>query len=269
MNNNSKFSEEKKCDDKEEMIVVTGYKRSGTSLMMALVSKLGVELQYCRKFEAALRAEHGGKNDFYYEDSRLTAKPANQGETVWFEGVVKMFSTVVTHNVQQVPSELFNSDHVKVIWMRRDPAKIERSIRRYKKPGASYTGPSGVSSSTLEMELEVLSRLEKLHEEAIQKLPSVLTIEFDDLLSNPMQVAKDVANFLGKPFSPSMVDQYLQLVNPDKAESAAKPASSFTAASAAAGQPPVEKKAKLVSPEKNEPKLVAAKERQAALVTAN
>ena len=92
--------EEKKSDE-PEMIVVTGYKRSGTSLMMALVEKLGVKLHYCQEFEAALRAHHGGKNDFYYEDAKLSAKKAPEGETVWFDGAVKMFSHVVTHNVKQ------------------------------------------------------------------------------------------------------------------------------------------------------------------------
>ena len=47
-----KFQEEKKEQfDDGEMIVVTGYKRSGTSLMMALLKNLGVGLNYCHKFE--------------------------------------------------------------------------------------------------------------------------------------------------------------------------------------------------------------------------
>jgi len=214
------FEEEKKKED--EMIVVTGYKRSGTSLMMSLVEKLGVELQYCRDFEAALRAHHGGKNDFYYEDANLTSKKAPVGQEVWFDGAVKMFSNVVTHNVKQVPPHLEHS--VKVIWMKRDSAKIERSIRRYKKPNTKYFGPGGVSSSTLEDELEIIAKLNELHEEAIRELPYVLTVDFDDLLKNPVGVFKVVSEFIGRPFDTSAVEKYLNLVNQDKASSAATPA---------------------------------------------
>jgi len=213
------FEEEKKMDD--EMIVVTGYKRSGTSLMMALVGELGVELQYCRDFEAALREFHGGKNDFYYEDAKLTAKKAQQGETVWFDGAVKMFSHVVTHNVMQAPPH--PESNVKVIWMRRDPAKIERSIRRYKKPNTKYVGPGGVSSSTLENELEIISKLDELHQEALRELPNVLTVEFEDLLKNPVEVAKVVSEFIGRPCDSKVMEGYLKLVNPDKADSASTP----------------------------------------------
>ena len=210
-------------NDGDEMIVVTGYKRSGTSLMMALVEKLGrVELQYCPHFEAALRAYHGGKNDFYYEDAKLTAKKIQPGSrTVWFDGAVKMFSHVVTHNVKHVPPHLENN--VKVIWMYRDPSKIERSIRRYKKPNTVYAGPGGVSSSTLEDEMAIISKLDELHQEAIRELPHVLTVNFDDLLANPVAVAKQLSEFLGRPFEMKMVDEYLELVNKDKAALASSP----------------------------------------------
>ena len=209
------FEEEKKSEE-PEMIVVTGYKRSGTSLMMALVEKLGIELHYCPDFEAALRAHHGGKNDFYYEDAKLSSKKAPEGETVWFDGAVKIFSHVVTHNVKQAPPHL--QSNVKVIWMKRDPAKIERSIRRYKKPNTAYFGPGGVSSSTLEDELEIIGKLEDLHGEAQRELSHLLTIDFDELLKDPVEVAKLVSEFIGRPFDMKVVEEYLKVVNRDKME---------------------------------------------------
>jgi hypothetical protein len=197
----------------EEMIVVTGYKRSGTSLMMALVEKMGVDLHYCQEFEEQLRTHHGGKNNFYYEDSKFTAKKVSTEESLWYNGAVKMFSHVVTHNVKQVPSHLFTSENVKVIWMWRDPTKIERSIRRYKKPGIKYTGPGGHSSSTLEDELEIIGQQNNLLVEAIRELPQVLTVDFDDLLQDPAGVGKRASEFIGRPFNTSDLDEYLKLVN--------------------------------------------------------
>ncbi|CAB9498820.1 expressed unknown protein [Seminavis robusta] len=209
MNNNNTMEEEKKeQEEQREMVVVTGYKRSGTSLMMALVEHLGVDLCYCEEFEAALKEHHGGKNDFYYEDAKLSAKKAN-GE-VWCDGAVKMFSHVVTHNVKQAPPHL--QSNVKVIWMKRDPALIERSIRRYKKPNTKYVGPGGHSSSTLEDELEIIAQLDEFHQEAQREL-DLQTIQFEDLLQDPFQVAQMVADFLGRPYDSDKVHQYLKLVN--------------------------------------------------------
>jgi len=217
------FQEEKKDDMEEEMVVVTGYKRSGTSLMMALVENLGVDLNYCPQFEADLREFHGGKNDFYYEDAKLTAKKVPTGGSVWFNGAIKMFSHVVTHNVRHAPPE--RSNNVKVIWMSRCPSKIERSIRRYKKPGKSYKGPGGHSSSTLEDELNIIGKLNDFHSEAVQAMgTNILTVEFDELLKNPVSVAKDVAKFLEKPYDDSMVNEFLKLVNPNKAAMSILPA---------------------------------------------
>ena len=123
-----------------------------------------------------------------------------------------MFSHVVTHNVKgHVPPHLV--ENVKVIWMYRDPSKIERSIRNYKKPNTKYYGPGGVSSSTLEDELETIARLNELHKEAVRELPNLLTVKFDDLLSDPTEVAKIISEFIGRPFETKMVDEYLELVN--------------------------------------------------------
>jgi hypothetical protein len=189
---------------------------------MALIQKLGIELQYCPDFEAALREGHGGNNDFYYEDARLThrkiAPPegGNKKEEIWFEGkAIKMFSHVVTHNVQHVPPQL--AANVKVIWMYRDASKIEQSIRKYKKPQVKYTVPGGIGlGSTVEQDLVVVDQLEDLYQEAVQKIPNLLTVEFENLLKDPVGVAKVVADFLERPLDSSMVDEFLKVIRKDK-----------------------------------------------------
>lgn len=202
-----------------QMVIVTGYKRSGTSLMMAMVENLGTPLHYCQKFEDKLRATHGGKNDFYYEIFELSATKLQPGDTVWYDGAVKIFSHVLTHNVKTcVPAHLLNNSNVKIIWMRREKAKIERSIGRYKEPDTPYVGPLGLSSMSLNDEKKVIAKLDDLHREAEEELPDMLTVDFDDLVRNPYDVAKTVAEYLEKPFDDSMVQHYLQLVNKDKVE---------------------------------------------------
>jgi hypothetical protein len=202
-----------------QMVIVTGYKRSGTSLMMAMVEKLGTPLHYCEDFEAKLRAGHGGKNDFYYEIFELSATKLPPGTTVWYDGAVKMFSHVLTHNVKTcVPEHLLNSSNVKIIWMRRESSKIERSIARYKEPDIPYVGPLGKSAMSLNDEKKVIAKLDDYHREAMAELPDMLTVNFEDLVRNPYDVAKVVAEYLEKPFDDSMVQSYLRLVDKDKVE---------------------------------------------------
>ena len=211
--------EAQKTDDgrQPQMVIVTGYKRSGTSLMMAMVEKLGTKLHYCPKFEEHLRETHGGKNDFYFEIFELSATKLSPGSTVWYDGAVKIFSHVLTHNVKScVPAHLLNSSNVKIIWMRRDKSKIERSIGKYKAPNASYVGPMGKSSMSFNDEKNVIAKLDDFHREAEAELPNMLTVDFEDLVQNPYKVAKVVAEYLEKPYDDLVVHNYLQLVNNDK-----------------------------------------------------
>mmetsp|Transcript_3411 Transcript_3411/g.5093 ORF Transcript_3411/g.5093 Transcript_3411/m.5093 type:complete len:236 (-) Transcript_3411:371-1078(-) len=212
-----KFQEEKKEQfDDGEMIVVTGYKRSGTSLMMSLLKNLGVELNYCHKFEKVLqdytaKSKFGGKNNFYFEDPEICNFKAKEGKEIWYKGGVKMFAHVATDNISHVPDDL--QQNVKIIWMHREAAKIETSIRRYKKPGVEYLVPGAPYSTYLEDDLEVISVLDELHLEAIRKHPNVLTIEFDDLFKDPAGVVKDVAKFLDKSCDNHMVDKFVNLLD--------------------------------------------------------
>ena len=185
------------------MVVVTGYKRSGTSLMMALVGALGVPLNYTPAFEAALRRGHGGSNPFYYEHAPFTASPSPPRS---FEGAVKVFAPVLQHNL---PAD---RGHVFVLWMRRDPAAMERSLRRYKAPETPYAGPAGHSSSTLEDDLANIASLEAWHRDAELRNPHLLTVDFDELLEAPREVMRRVAAFLSRPCTPSMAEAFERLI---------------------------------------------------------
>ena len=185
------------------MVVVTGYKRSGTSLMMGLLRELGVPLHYTPAFETELRSFHGGGNPFYYEHASFTGSACAAEH---FDGAVKIFSPMLQHNLP------VDRKRVRVLWMRRDPAAMERSIRRYKLPGTTYAGPGGHSSSTLEDDLAAIANLEVEFREAERTIPHLLPVEFDKLIATPGDVMRTVAAFLSVPFTGAMAEAFKTLI---------------------------------------------------------
>ena len=76
--------------------------------------------------------------------------------------------------------------------------------------------------------MEIIGKLDVLHLEAEQELHNVLTIDFEDLLMDPVEVTKLVSEFIGRPFDVKVVQEYLTVVHRDKAASSMAPAASVT-----------------------------------------
>lgn len=150
----------------KDIVVVTGYKRSGTSLMMRLLKEIGYEPVYNPSFDKEL-SRTVPKNEYFFEDEELVYHGFEEGELP--EG-----SCVKVLNVEKIPM------NVKVIYMHRPSWHILNSLKEYKSADDIKHEEEILKNSFLWFSTLMKDRSEE----------DVMFIDFDDLISEPKMVLK-------------------------------------------------------------------------------
>jgi hypothetical protein len=171
------------------MIIVTGTKRSGTSLMMQLLEKAGNPI-LGEKFPESWMAENKFKNpEGFYEDMSLVGNGANNASTTYTPDQLKY------HGVKIFPEGLISSDigYIdKVIYMVRDWKEQVESWKQLS--SVNYRGkrkqwyPDGYEWFYLN---------NKVLNDYYKRKYSLLVVSHKDLLNSPENVCNNIRGFLG------------------------------------------------------------------------
>lgn len=104
--------------------VVTGFKRSGTSVMMEILRQHGIRPYYSVSFEQTMIKNKQRKNHYYYEDPQKVYNGFTSEDVKLLEGrAIK----VLVQGMSNLPD-----CKKKTIFMKRDWKDIKRSLRCYK-----------------------------------------------------------------------------------------------------------------------------------------
>jgi hypothetical protein len=177
-----------------EIIVVSGLPRSGTSLMMQMLDRAGIEVVTDRMREADSDNPRG-----YYEFERVKKIKTDASWLPQLRGkAVKMIS--------QLLYDLPNSERYRIIFMERDFDEMlvsqEKMLSRLGRPAA----PRGQIKQSYRLHLK------RLHDWlAGQSHMALLPISYNELLQAPQQQAARVTTFLEDRVS---ADQMVASIDP-------------------------------------------------------
>lgn len=158
------------------MYVVSGFKRSGTSLMMRLLETAGIECVYYPFNEKELKERKAPKNEYFYE-CQLSMRGFYEKEIPFLDG--KAFKTF-SFAIREIPKKA----DVKIIYMERNIQGMFESLRKM------YSGD--------ELIRQIVSyRMFKLTDKDEWLLKKTLRVSFDKLLSSPEEELKKVSEFIG------------------------------------------------------------------------
>lgn len=184
-------------NQKQEIVIVSGLPRSGTSMMMKMLEAGGIPPLTDEVREADKDNPRG-----YYEFERV--KKLDKGDSAWLpqaEGkVVKVISALLKH----LPDDY----HYKIIFMRRHMPEILASQRKM----LVHRGEDANS-----MDDERLADLFAKHLSAVEQQMAhrdnvdVTYVHYSDALSDPQTVAENVVAFLGRDLN---VEAMVSVVDP-------------------------------------------------------
>jgi hypothetical protein len=177
--------------------VISGYPRSGTSLMMQMLAAGGIDV-LCDDFRKP--DEHNPRGYYEFEHA---LKLGGEGETTdWVAQAVGRAVKVIAYQMRLLPIEY----NYRVIFMRRKIVEVLASSRKMK----------------LTREQPALSEREQIlafkteyvvYEAWLLKQPNMcaLFVNYNDLLANPREHIERVSAFLGVPLD---VDEMIKAIDP-------------------------------------------------------
>ncbi len=180
----------------DSIIIVSGLPRSGTSLMMSMLSAGGLEL-----LTDGIRTPDEDNPKGYFEFERVKLIEHDQGWLADARGkAVKMIAELLKH----LPSNY----NYKVIFMRRSMEEILASQREM----LARRGEPTDKVSDEDMAKMFAGHLEKV-QDWIARQPNVdaLYVSYNDLLSDPIPQAQSVNRFLGGTLN---VDRMVSTIEP-------------------------------------------------------
>jgi hypothetical protein len=173
----------------DEIIIVSGLPRSGTSLMMQMLVSGGVEV-----LTDNLRTPDHDNPRGYFEFERVKKL---KEDTAWLPGARGKAVKLVSQLLFDLPAD----ERYRIIFMQRDLDEMlvsqEKMLQRLKRPAAPRE----------DIKRAFVKHLERLHE-WLDRQPniSVLRMPYGALLADPESAAAQVSEFLGgKPDPPAMV----------------------------------------------------------------
>ena len=174
------------------IIVVSGLPRSGTSMMMQMLSAGGVSV-----VSDGVRAPDDSNPEGYFELEAVKAldKP---GDRRWLSEARRRAVKIVSALLEHLP-ESFN---YRVIFMERPLAEVLASqdamLARHAAAGdAAAAGTTGSSHVALTVEYE--RHLRRVHALITRRACfEVLTVSYNETVANPRATADEVARFLGR-----------------------------------------------------------------------
>jgi hypothetical protein len=171
------------ADRGEQVVIVSGLPRSGTSMMMKMLEAGGLEV-----FVDGIREADVDNPGGYYELERV--KKLREGDVEWVRQARGKVVKVISELLRWLPPE---SDY-RIVFMQRDMEEILRSQQRMlAHRHESRTGPSD----------EQMTELFRAHLEemdgwlAAQDHMDVLQVHYSDLLADPLEPLWCVNGFLG------------------------------------------------------------------------
>jgi hypothetical protein len=200
MNSTSIISRLQKRDrpaDLDEIIIVSGLPRSGTSMMMKILESGGQAVHTDHE-----RAPDENNQLGYYEFERV--KALRTGDDAWLSSAVGKAVKVISALLEYLPAEY----SYKVIFMRRNLDEVLASQRQMLIRAGK--DPDTVSD-------EQLKRLYQGHLEKVESWlamqPEMKTtfVSYNDLLTDPEVHIRQIQQFIGKDMR---LQEMIQVVNP-------------------------------------------------------
>ena len=192
-------------------VLVTGFKRSGTSLMMELLRRAGFAPHFSADFEQYLVHTYAAQNEYFYEDSAIvhggTALcDARLAELAKQHQAVKVFAYGVNDAVCRAAA----AGTIRVVMMRRNKGAIKKSIAAYKGDadgevtgGAASADQGGAravaSQGRHRSAADDFAELEALDLDALGVQLGALEVKFEELLSEPKRTIERLLAFLSVP----------------------------------------------------------------------
>ena len=168
---------------RDDIIIVSGLPRSGTSMMMKMLAAGGVPV-----LTDAIRRADDDNPEGYFEFER--AKQLDKGDTSWLPEAqgkaVKIISALLLHLPEMYA--------YRVIFMERDIAEVLASQRKMLERRAA---PNTVSDE--KMAAAFRKHLDRVRTELAQRPNcAVLYVQYRDVLGNTAEQALRVQTFLGR-----------------------------------------------------------------------
>jgi len=168
------------------IIIVSGLPRSGTSMMMNMLSEGGLSI-----LSDSVRKPDGDNPNGYFEYEAV--KRLSDGETQWLAGTGRKGVKVISALLEYLPP----IHHYKILFMDR---RISEILSSQRKMLAGRSEPSGVSD--LEMEQEFTKHLAAVKFWlARQPNIDVLYVNYNKMMAEPGPACQAVADFLELPLN--------------------------------------------------------------------
>ncbi len=175
---------------KGTVTIVSGLPRSGTSMMMQMLEKGGMEV-----FTDKVRTADDDNPQGYYEHELVKGLMRNKS---WLKDVGEKAVKVVSHLLLHLP----NNYHYKIVFMERDLDEVIRSQHRMLvNMGKAKEEQISVSLiAAFESNLNKISNWVKK-----QKNVEILYVPYKEVINNPLQQAEKVNNFLKEDLNTTMM----------------------------------------------------------------
>ncbi|MFW6047835.1 MAG: sulfotransferase [Candidatus Natronoplasma sp.] len=168
--------------DDDTITIVSGLPRSGTSMMMEMLEKGGIE-----PLTDEVRGPDEDNPKGYYEYERVKGLPDDTG---WLEDAKGKAVKVLGELIKHIPEDY----HYKVIFMERNLDEIiESQTKMLKRKGKE---PDTVSKDELK---KMFKDYRKLLKQQIASHPGmeVLYVDYNDIMSHPEPVVESISAFFG------------------------------------------------------------------------
>lgn len=165
----------------DDVIIVTGLPRSGTSLIMQILDTARIEI-----ITDGIRGSDEDNPKGYFEFEKVKSLP---DESSWLEEAGSKAVKVVGELLKGLPKAY----HYKVIFMMRDIGEIIRSQDKMMERRGEPR--SDIPEAEMEEILRRYLRMLKLHVNGREEM-DVLYVSYNDLLEDPEAEIDEVAQFL-------------------------------------------------------------------------
>ena len=176
----------KKSQDGQPVIVVSGLPRSGTSMMMRMLAEGGLSLLT----DEQRRADDDNPNGYFELE---VVKQLREGDSAWLKEANGKVVKVISSLLEYLPDEY----HYKIIFMERD---FQETLASQKKM-LDHRGQEA-RLSDVEMKEQFQTHLSAMKPWLVRK-PNmeVLYINYNALMAEPKPFCERITDFLGMPLN--------------------------------------------------------------------
>jgi hypothetical protein len=165
--------------------VVSGFKRSGTSMMMRVLQEIGIEPFYDRKREDFMVNEYVAENPYFFEVESKVFKGFREGEIP--DGMA--IKVLIYRGKIRVPKDI-----CKIIIMKRKKESVMDSLKKYKRKK--------------HFKFDARDYLKVDYEKIRQKYNGIV-IDYDTILENPVKELTRLKDFLGIDFDIAKISKVI------------------------------------------------------------